>query len=84
MSFTKEWWISHVKEVNDVLIGANYLVPKRLVDEGIGNVPLSNLIDVPQDVDFLELADLISHEGIPAIAIKTSESKSTNDVFLKL
>lgn len=78
---TKEWWYSHgYQALNEVLSGANKYCTSRLQD--IGNIYLTNLIELPSGLDYKELAELISREGIPAINV--GKDVMDYDIVLKI
>lgn len=81
---TLQWWNTiGFKELNKVLIGGQELLPVRIVNSRIGNVPLTNLINLPSSINTDELTQIINEEGIPAIDSSKQEGK-TCDVVIKL
>lgn len=83
-TITTKWWnTTGFKDLNKILIGGEELIPIRLANSNIGNVPLRNLISVPSEVDTVELTQIILSEGIPAIEISEQIGRQ-KDVLIKI
>lgn len=83
-TMTTKWWnATGFKELNKILIGGEELIPIRLANSKIGNVPLRNLISVPNEIDTMELAQIISSEGIPAVEVSEQIGRQ-KDVLIKI
>lgn len=83
MNKTEIWWRNEgYKKLDSILVGANPLMPRRFKKNEIGNVPVSNLILIPEGLDKKYLAQLITEDGIPAIA--TNEIGNDSEIMIKL
>lgn len=83
MNETEIWWCNEgYKKLDSILVGANPLLPRRFKKNEIGNVPVSNLISIPEGLDAKYLAKLITEDGVPAVAI--NEIGNDSEIMIKL
>lgn len=82
---TKNWWFKDgFTQLAKVLCGSSPNWKTVLVDSGIGNVPLSNLIEVPDFVNLDELVEILKQNGLKAIKWVFDKSQNDCDILIKL
>lgn len=84
MTPTKKWWVnSGYMELSQVIAGASPQWGIRLIESGIGDVPLSNLISIPSVINLSELTEIIKKEGLKATEYCYSNDKKDADILLR-
>ena len=85
MSETQKWWNeTGFRKLNEILSGASPDWDIRLVGRNIGNVPLSNLMDVPSYVDSRELTEILQNEGLKAVLWMFNGNENDVDIIIRL
>lgn len=85
MSKTRDWWNQKgFSQLNQILVGGSSDWDIPLIGSGIGNVPLTNLIDVPQEVNLSELTEILRKEGLKAILWSYGKCSNDYEVILNL
>lgn len=85
MSKTQKWWNeTGFRKLNEILSGASPDWDIRLIGRNIGNVPLSNLMDVPSYVDFRELTEILQKEGLKAVLWMFNGNEHDVDIIIRL
>lgn len=85
MSNTQKWWSeTGFRKLNEILSGASPDWDIRLVGRNIGNVPLSNLMDVPSYVDSRELTEILQNEGLKAVLWMFNGNENDVDIIIRL
>ena len=85
MSETQKWWNeTGFRKLNEILSGASPDWDIRLIGRKIGNVPLSNLMEVPSYVDFRELTEILQKEGLKAVLWMFNGNENDVDIIIRL
>ena len=85
MSETQKWWNeTGLRKLNEILSGASPDWDIRLIGRNIGNVPLSNLMEVPSYVDFRELTEILQKEGLKAVLWMFNGNENDVDIIIRL
>lgn len=85
MSQTQKWWNeTGFRKLNEILSGASPDWDIRLVGRNIGNVPLSNLMDVPSYIDSRELTGILQNEGLKAVLWMFNGNENDVDIIIRL
>lgn len=85
MSETQKWWNeTGFRKLNEILSGASPDWDIRLIGRNIGNVPLSNLMEVPSYVDFRELTEILQKEGLKAVLWMFNGNENDVDIIIRL
>lgn len=72
MNNTAKWWHSTgCSSLNKLL--------NQLKGKQIGSVPLSNLIEIPNQVDDYQLRDLIKNDGVKAIVFNFGTKENPDE-----